>query len=92
MTDSDDEVRIELIETQRAELERVRNAYRVACENIVALNEQRELFKAALGSALNLIDQLLTDLRLLGGTPSKNLILAKGKLDVAMQKLFRETD
>jgi hypothetical protein len=75
-----------------AELERLRIAYRVACENIVELNEQRETLKNALGSALNLIDQLLTNVRLAGGIPSQSLILAKGKLDIAMKKLFRETD
>ena len=83
---------LEDVQDLGTELERARIAYRIACENIVELNEQRERLKAALGSALNLIDQLLTDLRLLGGIPSQNLILAKGKLDVAMKKLFKETD
>jgi hypothetical protein len=83
---------LEDVQDLGTELERARIAYRIACENIVELNEQREALKSALGSALNLIDQLLTDLRLAGGTPSKNLILAKGKLDIAMKKLIPDLD
>lgn len=75
-----------------AELERVEQAFKIACQNIVVLNEQREAFKGALNTAMIVIDQLLTDLRLAHGVPSKELIHAKLNLDVAMQKLFKETD
>jgi hypothetical protein len=72
-----------------AELERVQRAYKIACQNIVLLNEQRCELADALSSAMNVIDQLLTDLRLSGGTPSHGLIMAKGKLDVTMRKLLK---
>jgi septal ring factor EnvC (AmiA/AmiB activator) len=59
-----------------------------AAGTIAQLTEQRETLSAVVNTATLMIDQLLSDLRVAGGTPSAGLLLAKGRFDIAMKKLL----
>jgi hypothetical protein len=71
-----------------AELKRVQGAYRIACLNVAELSEQRTALVNVLNTAGIMIEQLLADLRALGGIPSQSLLLAKMNFDRDMKKLI----
>jgi len=82
-----DQEHAEDIEDLAAEIRRRDTALRIAGENIVELNDKLAKVMEAFESAMLVIDQLLTDLRAANATPSPGLILAKGRLDIAMKRL-----
>lgn len=83
-------------EDLETELERTREALRIACENITVLNEKCSVFTQALSKALALQDALLTEMgtmqRELGAPPSIQLIVAKSNFDAAMKTLLGDSD
>jgi len=89
MTDTmTDQEHSEDLEDMVDEVARLQTSLRIACENIAQLSDQRTQLSEALNTATLLIDQLLTDLRLAGGSPSQGLLIAKANFDVTMQRLL----
>lgn len=73
-----------------AEIKRSEMKYQLMSQQLAQHVQDNTIMKGALNTAMIMVDQLLTDLRLAGGTPSKELIHAKLDFDVAMKRLFKE--
>jgi hypothetical protein len=84
---NEDELPAEPIE-QSQDLTRLRRAYQIACMNLTELGDQRGKLTDALNTALFLLDQLLTEMRLANVAPSSGVIITKAELDHAMRKLL----
>lgn len=84
---SDEEVPPYWVRLQ-TEHDRLQTAYKVACFNVTELTDQRTKLTDALNTALFLLDQLLTEMRLANVTPSAGIIVSRADLDRAMRKLF----
>jgi hypothetical protein len=76
------------LEDLTLELRRRKMAYDLLAQQLAQHVERETRLTAALNTASILIDQLLSDLRLAGGTPSANLLAAYDKFTVTMRKLF----
>src|SRR5262245_26831980 len=71
-----------------AELKRREMAYKFMAQQVAQLVEEQTMLGAALNTATVLIDQLLSDLRLAGGTPTAGLIAAHDKFNQTMKQLL----
>jgi hypothetical protein len=93
-TDKGDDMNDEFTDVvvEEMTLERYREAYHIACENIVRLNDKCSQFTEALQKALALQDALLSEMgvmqRELGHPPSIQLMVAKANFDTAMKVLL----
>jgi hypothetical protein len=77
-----------MMEDPAEKIARLQASLTIAGQNIVTLNEQCAALKATLHSTMLLIDNLITDLRVAGGTPSPGLLIAKQRFDATMKKLL----
>jgi hypothetical protein len=73
-----------------AELKRREVAYQFMSQQLARYVHNETVMKLVLDSALVMIDRLLSDLRLAGGTPSEGLIAAHDKFKATMKKLLEE--
>jgi hypothetical protein len=73
---------------QDPDIVRLRRAYQIACMNLTELGDQRQRLTDALNTALFLLDQLLTEMRLADVAPSSGVIITKAELDRAIRKLL----
>lgn len=70
------------------DIARLRRAYHMAVTNLTELTDQRTMLTDALNTALFLLDQLLTEMRLANVAPSAGVIISKADLDRAIRKLL----
>ncbi len=80
------------LEDLTAELRRREIAAKFMAQTLAQHVERVTRLGAALNTSSVLIDQLLSDLRLAGGTPSPNLLGAYDQWRATMKKLFPEHD
>jgi hypothetical protein len=73
---------------QSQDLARIKRAYRTACFNITELTDQRAKLTAAIDGAIQLINQLLMEMRNKGVAPSPQIIAFKAGFDQGMRKLL----
>jgi hypothetical protein len=72
------------------EIARGDESFKVACHNIVMLTDQNQKLKAAINTALILVEQAFGDMRHANATPTATLMIAKGNFDAQMKKLLGE--
>jgi hypothetical protein len=72
------------------ELKRREVAYQLMSQQLAQLVEQNTRLKRALETAMLLIDQLISDLRVAGGSPSPGLLATHDKFKATMEKLLEE--
>ena len=75
---------------QSQDLVRIKQAYQIACMNITELNDQRQKLTNALDGAMQLINQLLMEMRNNGLVPSPQIIAFKAGFDKGMRELLGE--
>lgn len=76
------------LEDLTAELKRREVSVKLLGQQLAQHIERETHLTQALNTASILIDQLLSDLRVAGGTPSPNLLAAYDNFAVTMKKLF----
>ena len=70
------------------DITRLKRAYQMACFNLSELNDQRTKLTNALDGAMQLINQLLMEMRNKGVEPSPQIIAFKAGFDHGMRKLL----
>jgi hypothetical protein len=70
------------------DLVRLRRAYQIACMNLTELNDQRQKLVNALDGAMQLVNQLLMEMRNNGVVPSPQIISFKAGFDKGMRELL----
>jgi hypothetical protein len=80
------------VELSQNDPARLRVALHIATQNLIRITrerqEERKVLVAALETALILLDQLLTEMRIAGVTPSAGVVVTKAKFDAAMRKIL----
>jgi hypothetical protein len=70
------------------DIARIKRAYQMACFNLTELGDQRSKLVNALDGAMQLINQLLMEMRNKGVEPSPQIIAFKAGFDQGMRKLL----
>jgi hypothetical protein len=83
-----DEEHFEDIQDLSAEIKRRMVASTLMAQQLAQHVEANTIMKRALNTAMVMIDQLLNDLRVAGGTPSVGLLNAKMNFDHAMKRVL----
>jgi len=87
------EERPDSLETaEKQDYARLKAAYNIACSNIVEINENRAKLTECLGTALTLVENLLSEMRIANVVPSSQVVFSKANLDRAMLKLLGKMD